>query len=152
METKLEENRLSLKNLALVFGLAALVIGGGLSLIACGDPDGLEWSIERLTGSTEVENASTTKIHELSEKITEHTAILPDYDFKGEEEEQPAEQAAEGAAAQAAEAEEEGGCLGTTVSGLVGCIICALVLVGIAWIITKHANKQQQNPDLEQSA
>ena len=155
METKLEENRLSLTNLALVFGLAALVIGGGLSLIACGDPDGLEWSIERLTGSTEVENASTTKIHELSEKITEHTAILPDYDFKGEEEEKTAEDAAaqpaEGAAEQATEAEEEGGFLGTTVSGLVGCIICALVLVGIAWIITKHANKQQ-NPDLEQSA
>ena len=150
METKLEEDRLSLTNLALVFGLAALVIGGGLSLIACGDPDGLEWSIERLTGSTEVENASTTKIHELSEKITEHTAILPDYDFKGEEEEQPAEAPAEGAAAQVAE-EEEGGFLGTTVSGLVGCIICALVLVGIAWIITKHPNKQQ-NPDLEQSA
>ena len=155
METKLEENRLSLTNLALVFGLAALVIGGGLSLIACGDPDGLEWSIERLTGSTEVENASTTKIHELSEKITDVTAILPDYDFKGEEEEKPAEDAAakpaEGATEQTAEAEEEGGFLGTTVSGLVGCIICALVLVGIAWIITKHANKQQ-NPDLEQSA
>ena len=61
METKLDEDRLSLTNLALVFGLAALVIGGGLSLIACGDPDGLEWSIERLTGSTEVENTASSR-------------------------------------------------------------------------------------------
>ncbi len=150
METKLDEDRLSLTNLALVFGLAALVIGGGLSLIACGDPDGLEWSIERLTGSTEVENTASSKLHDLSEKITEHTAILPDYDFKEDEPEKPAE---ENAAAQAAEEkeEEEGGFLGTTVSGIFGCIICALVLLGIAWIITKHAKQNSPTPEEAQS-
>ena len=37
--------------------LAACVVftGGGLSLIASSYPDGLEWSIERLTGSADLE-------------------------------------------------------------------------------------------------
>ena len=35
------------------------MIGGAVSLAASSNPDGLEWSMERLTGSTELENDGT---------------------------------------------------------------------------------------------
>ncbi|MDE6286979.1 MAG: energy-coupling factor ABC transporter permease, partial [Muribaculaceae bacterium] len=37
-----------------VIAVAAVLVGGGLSLLASSAPDGLEWSIEKITGSTEV--------------------------------------------------------------------------------------------------
>ncbi|MBR0458208.1 MAG: energy-coupling factor ABC transporter permease [Victivallales bacterium] len=153
METKLEPKRLSIKDLTLVFALAALVIGGGLSLIACGDPDGLEWSIERLTGSTELQEPES-KIHALSQKVTDATAFLPDYSFpeKDSEVEAPAVEKGEAKTETKVEesAEEEGSLLGTSVSGIVGCLICAVVLFGLAWLITKH--KKLEPSSVEQSA
>ena len=34
----------------------AVIIAGGLSLVASSLPDGLEWSISKITGATEVES------------------------------------------------------------------------------------------------
>ena len=68
----------------------ALVVGGGLSLLASSNPDGLEWS---LFGNAEngyasnmgldeesfgVESSAAEKAGEIQEK----TSILPDYTFK----------------------------------------------------------------------
>lgn len=77
------DNRLSYKKtLAILAGLA-LVIGGGCSLFASAYPDGLEWSIERLTGTTELEAAGS--IYRTAEKVQSATALLPDYAFKNSE-------------------------------------------------------------------
>lgn len=77
------DNRLSYKKtLAILAGLA-LVIGGGCSLFASAYPDGLEWSIERLTGTTELEAAGS--IYRTAEKVQSATALLPDYAFKDSE-------------------------------------------------------------------
>ena len=65
----------------MILGIAALVIGGAVSLAASSNPDGLEWSMERLTGSTELENDGTGA-HAAAENIQEKTALLPDYGFK----------------------------------------------------------------------
>lgn len=75
-------NGWSFKKTIIVLAVAALFTGGVLSLFASEHPDGLEWSIERLTGSTEVE--SEGGIYNISQSIQDTTAILPDYNFADE--------------------------------------------------------------------
>lgn len=58
-----------------VIGFASLVIAGGLSLAASSLPDGLEWSIERTAGATEIAYTSVPVI----DKIIGRTAVMPDY-------------------------------------------------------------------------
>ena len=57
-----------------------LAMAGGLSLVASSLPDGLEWSISKITGATEVE--STGGIYSFFAGIQDKLAILPDYGFK----------------------------------------------------------------------
>lgn len=75
------KDKMTYKKIILGFIAAFVVIGGGLSLLASSYPDGLEWSIERLTGSTEI--ASSGIIYRISEQIQGITALLPDYGWKG---------------------------------------------------------------------
>lgn len=70
----------SLKKVLLIGGIATLLIGSGLSLAASSHPDGLEWSIEKVTGDTELEADGTT--YETAENVQEKTALLPDYSWK----------------------------------------------------------------------
>ena len=56
---------------------------GGLSLLASAFPDGLEWSIQRLTGSTELEAVGGAAV--VAERIQSATAFLPDYAFPNSE-------------------------------------------------------------------
>ncbi|MBD5395515.1 MAG: cobalamin biosynthesis protein CbiM [Lachnospiraceae bacterium] len=80
-ETKeLKEGRFTLKQTIAVLGILAVLIGGGLSLAASSFPDGLEWSIEKVTGSTELE--ANEGIYEAAANVQETTALLPDYGFK----------------------------------------------------------------------
>lgn len=51
------------------FAVAALVLAVAFTWIASSDPDGLEWSIERITGSAELAPASDPV-----------TAVIPDYE------------------------------------------------------------------------
>jgi len=62
-----------------LFALAALLIGGSFSWVASPDPDGLEWSIERTSGRTELEAASDAP-HRRAAALQQATAVLPDYD------------------------------------------------------------------------
>ena len=101
-----KEGRLSYKVTLIILTCAFLVIGGALSLAASSYPDGLEWSIERLTGDTELE-AGEQAIYETAGSIQESTSFLPDYAFKDSE-----------------------SAVGTTVSGIVGCMITFAVLAG----------------------
>jgi cobalt/nickel transport system permease protein len=70
--------------------IAALAIGIGLSWFASANPDGLEWSMERTSGSPELE--ATGRAYETAATIQAATAFLPDYGFKasGPEESAPA--------------------------------------------------------------
>ena len=113
-----KKNRLSLGWVFGILGGLALLVGGALSLFASEFPDGLEWSIERLTGSTEVEAAGS--VYETAEKIQEATAFLPDYGFK------EAETAA-----------------GTTVSGIVGGLIVLALLVGACFLFRFFLRKKK---------
>ena len=76
---------------------AAVAVGGALSWFASMHPDGLEWSIAKITGKEEIAGAESGLRRRLSE-VQETTAVLPDYAFKA-----PADKAS-GKAAAASEA------------------------------------------------
>ena len=111
------DTKFSLKQVLMCLGILALVTGGLFSLFASSNPDGLEWA---LFGNAEEGYASNMALDEenfgvsssaadTASSIQESTSFLPDYAFKDSE-----------------------SAAGTTVSGLVGCGIVALIAVGIS--------------------
>ncbi len=115
-ETK-KEGRFSLKSTAIILAVCAVLIGGGLSLAASEYPDGLEWSIEKITGSTELE--SERNVYESAESVQETTSLLPDYAFKDSE-----------------------SAAGTSFSGIVGGAVVAVIAAGVCFIIRKSSKKK----------
>ncbi|MBQ7567856.1 energy-coupling factor ABC transporter permease [bacterium] len=103
-----ELTSVSLKPLAIALAILAVLVGGGLSLLASSYPDGLEWSIQRITGTTDLERGDA--VHSQAAAVQKSLAILPDYDYPS------------------------GQGQGTTASGLLGAAItCALAaLIGLA--------------------
>ena len=104
----------SLKSTLVILAVAAAVVGGGLSLAASANPDGLEWA---LFGNEEAGYAANMGLDEESfgvpsgaadavGAIQEATALLPDYTFAGSD-----------------------SAAGTTVSGLAGSAMVALAAV-----------------------
>ena len=84
------EAKRSLKSVVAILAIVALAVGGGLSLLASSNPDGLEWA---LFGNSESGYSSNMGLDEESfgvdssaaEKageIQEKTSLLPDYTFK----------------------------------------------------------------------
>lgn len=67
----------SVKKTVVVFALAAAVLAGGVSLLASGLPDGLEWAMERTAGTAEL--PAEGKVLEGAAQIQEKTALMPDY-------------------------------------------------------------------------
>lgn len=82
-ESREKEGKVSYKNTVIILAAAASVIGGLLSLMASSHPDGLEWSIEKIAGSPELQASGIA--YDIAEKIQGATALLPDYSFKGSE-------------------------------------------------------------------
>ena len=76
------ESTTSVKKVVIILAIFAVVVGGGLSLYASLNPDGLEWSIQKITNSTELEN--TDSVHKKALDIQSKISLLPDYDFKSE--------------------------------------------------------------------
>ncbi len=71
----------SLKKVMATFAVLAVITGGALSWFASTHPDGLEWSIEKVTGKSELpkhEQGVAAALRGFQEK----TAFLPDYGFK----------------------------------------------------------------------
>jgi cobalt/nickel transport system permease protein len=60
---------------------AAVVTGGALSWFASSNPDGLEWSIEKVFGKPELPEKGSGIASGLK-SVQKKTAFLPDYDFK----------------------------------------------------------------------
>lgn len=100
----------SLKATVGILAATALVAGGGLSLFASGNPDGLEWALFGNTegsysanmGLDEENFGVSSRAAEKAENIQEKTSLLPDYAFPDSE-----------------------SAAGTTVSGIVGSAMVA---------------------------
>ncbi len=112
-----KEGRFSFKKTLAILAVAAALIGGLLSLVASSFPDGLEWSIERITGSTELDAAGG--VYQAAGSVQEFTSLLPDYAFKGSE-----------------------SALGTTFSGIVGCLVVVALCVGACYLFKFFRKKK----------
>lgn len=112
-----EEGRFSLKKTLGILAGAAAVIGGVLSLFASAFPDGLEWSMEKVAGTTEL--ATAGGVYDTFANIQEATSFLPDYTLKGSE-----------------------SAIGTTISGIVGAAIVLLVCVGCCHLFRFFKNQK----------
>ena len=100
----------SLKATVGILAIVALVVGGGLSLFASGNPDGLEWALfgnedggySTNMGLDEENFGVSSQAADTAESIQEKTSFLPDYAFK-----------------------DNDSSVGTTVSGVVGSAMVA---------------------------
>jgi cobalt/nickel transport system permease protein len=66
---------------AAFFTIAALLAGGVLSWFASPQPDGLEWSVAKVTGTSEISTASEP-VHEMLAALQQQISFLPDYGFQ----------------------------------------------------------------------
>jgi cobalt/nickel transport system permease protein len=73
--------RIPLRKVVTGLLIAAIVTGGFLSWFASERPDGLEWSIARLTGSEELA-APASPTHYTLNKLQEKSSFMPDYSPK----------------------------------------------------------------------
>lgn len=103
-------SKLSFKKLIIIFSVITLLIGGGLSLLASEYPDGLEWSIEKITASAEIDSEGA--VYDKFKETQENIAVLPDYSFKDSE-----------------------SILGTSLSGIVGSLVVTAICIGGCYFI-----------------
>lgn len=120
------KNRCSRRAALAILAAAALVIGGGLSLLASSNPDGLEWSLfgneeagySANMGLDEEAYGAESAAAEKAAAVQEKTSLLPDYNFAGSD-----------------------SAAGTSVSGLVGCALVA-ALAAIISLAGRTARKK----------
>ena len=72
---------LPIRNIIIGLLVATALTGGILAWYASEHPDGLEWSIEKVTGSPELESHGQPMYSKL-ESVQEKTSLMPDYSFK----------------------------------------------------------------------
>jgi cobalt/nickel transport system permease protein len=68
----------SLRNVLVFMLLLATLVAGGLSLAVSENPDGLEWSLASVAGTTEIENIDNIQLTATS--IRDNIAMMPDYE------------------------------------------------------------------------
>jgi cobalt/nickel transport system permease protein len=71
---------LNIKKVLIGILIGAVLLGGAVSWYASTNPDGLEWSMAKIAGTSELE--TDDKIHYFLAQIQKATAFLPDYGFK----------------------------------------------------------------------
>ena len=71
--------KISLGKVTVIFAVLSAVVAGGLSLLASAFPDGLEWSMEKVAGTAELE--ASGGVYGFVEKIQNTLSFMPDYDF-----------------------------------------------------------------------
>jgi cobalt/nickel transport system permease protein len=76
---------ISTRNIVIGLLVAAVLTGGMLSWFASANPDGLEWSIERVFGRAELREKESG-VAPAARSIQEKTAYFPDYRFRKSEE------------------------------------------------------------------
>jgi len=134
IQSKPLSSEIKVKNIVFVFLFIAIITGGIVSWFASSNPDGLEWSIEKVYGKPELPEQEKG-IAAVLKAIQEKTAFLPDYTFKKKDipKEQEAS-ASEGNAWPNVEA-------GTSVSGILGAVM-ALSLVFLIGFSIKAIRKK----------
>ncbi len=128
--------RISVKRIVLVFLGIAIVTGGMLSWFASSNPDGLEWSIEKVFGKPEFPGQGGG-IASVLESVQEKTAILPDYGFR-----KPGK-APEGADAGQGEGPWPAAQPGRSASGIIGSFLVLAVVLCIGFVVKALRRKPE---------
>ena len=113
------EGRLTFKKTLGVLAVLAAFFGGVVSLFASAFPDGLEWSMEKVAGTSELE--ATGGAYDFFASIQEATSFLPDYAFKSSDT-----------------------AAGTSFSGIVGGLIVVALCVGVAYLLKFFKNTKAE--------
>jgi len=113
------------------FTVAALIAGGVVSLFASSRPDGLEWSIAKVTQQQELQGGND-KVHNLLASVQDRLAFLPDYAFKRSEK-------TVGKSAISAPPLNSG----TSVSGIIGSL-SVLLLAGTAGFVLRKSSPNRE--------
>lgn len=100
-----------------VFAIATIAIGGGLSLFASQNPDGLEWSVARTSATTGTNDPLET---DESESIADRSP-LADYGISGVNEK-----------------------TGTAIAGIIGSILCFLLIIFAIYVISHKKRPSAQ--------
>jgi cobalt/nickel transport system permease protein len=116
-ENVVKEGKLSFKGTVIAIAVAAAICGGAISLFASAFPDGLEWSMEQVAGTTELE--AEGGVYDTAAGIQETTSLLPDYAFKDSE-----------------------SAVGTSFSGIVGALVVVGVCVGASYAFRFFRKKE----------
>ncbi len=111
------DNKLSYKKVLVILSVCVVLFAGVVSLFASSNPDGLEWSVGNVTGSEEIERDGNA--YRTSDDIQSKTAVLPDYSLPDSE-----------------------SAAGTSLSGIVGCLVVAAISAGGMLIIQKINKKK----------
>jgi cobalt/nickel transport system permease protein len=107
-----------MKKILITFLVLTVIVGGGLSIFASAYPDGLEWSMEGVSGAAELEQEGP--LYDAAASVVGNTAFMPDYAFPGD---------------------EEGSAAGTALAGLLGSLITVVLAGGIGLIIHRARKK-----------
>lgn len=110
--------------------VASVVAGGVVSWFASTNSDGLEWSIEKVAGTAELESGYA--LHESLAGIQEGTAFMPDYGFKS-----GGEEAEEGETAWPAVD------TGTSTAGIVGAAIVLAMAAGLGFLLRRRSTSDK---------
>lgn len=119
---------LNLRPVLVGLTVVAIIAGGTLAWFASTSPDGLEWSVTKVAGPARP--AAPDGIHTALEDFQALTAILPGYAFK-----KPV--GAESPSARAWPAVDAG----TSVSGVLGAGVVALVAVGAGFVLRRRKRR-----------
>lgn len=126
----------SLRNILAGFLAAAMLAGGLISWFASSRPDGLEWSIEKVSGSRTLPEQGTSATAALK-GIQEKTALLPEYNFRTGGNKPGNGPAQEEGAPRPADT-------GTSLSGVLGALIVLGLIAGLGYLI-RVARKKEDN-------
>lgn len=111
-------SRISYKKVLCILAVVTALTAGIFSLLASAFPDGLEWSMEKVSGVEELQ--AETVVHQLFEKIQEDTSILPDYSFANSD-----------------------SVLGTSFSGIVGAFVVFLLCFFLCKFLVYRKKKKE---------
>ncbi|HIJ94527.1 MAG TPA: cobalamin biosynthesis protein CbiM [Desulfuromonadales bacterium] len=118
----------SLRGVVLTFLVAALLTGGVASWFASQQPDGLEWSLAKVTAAGDVKGKQGT-VHNVLADFQGTLAFLPDYSFKKDT-------SVQAGATEPMNAENVSK-IGTSVSGVVGGLL-TLALAALAGFLLRR--------------
>ncbi|HEY5557737.1 energy-coupling factor ABC transporter permease [Acetobacterium sp.] len=114
---------LSLKKVSVTLLIFAALLGGGFSLFASSNPDGLEWAMNGVAGTTQI--IATGGVHENAADVQKTTAVLPGYGFKS--------------------TDGQGSAAGKSVAGLLGGGLTLLLAGGTGYIIYAVKRKKEKS-------